>query len=249
MSRGRVPLKPVYLRIARALQEIIESGKLQPGDLLPSEHALMAAYGVSRNTARSALDLLVRMGLAHRVQGRGTFVTVPKVKYGLFYLSSFTEEVQRQGGKTTARVLALETTIPPSPVARALQLRPDQRVIRIERLRLVDDVPLALHLSFIPEHLCPLLVDVDFTTASLYSLLEGPCGLRIARSEQVIRAVAATPRQAALLEIPRGAPLLSIQGVTYLEDGTPVEWLQLFYRGDHYEVTFTAIRSPWEAHT
>jgi|FaiFalDrversion2_1042247.scaffolds.fasta_scaffold01405_3 GntR family transcriptional regulator len=241
MNRPQVPLK--YIWIARALQKAIESGELRAGDPLPSEYELMRAYRVSRNTARSALDFLMRMGLAYRVQGRGTFVAASKVKYGLFHLSSFTEEIQRQGMQTWARVLALEAIIPPPAIARALQLRADQRVIRIERLRLVNGKPLALHLSFVHEHLCPDLIHVDFTTASLYAVLEGPCGLRIVRSEQVLRAVAATPKQARLLGIPQGAPLLSIQGVTYLEDGTPLEWLELLYRGDRYELTFAALRS------
>ena len=60
-----------FRRIADELRELIRSGSLQPGAMVPSELSLVEQHGVSRGTVRSALALLVEEGLIEVVPGQG----------------------------------------------------------------------------------------------------------------------------------------------------------------------------------
>jgi GntR family transcriptional regulator len=236
--------KPIYYQISESISDLIESGQLPPNSLLPSERELMQSHRISRNTARQSLDLLVKMGLAYRVQGRGTFVAPPPMRYGLHKLTGFTEEMIQRGWKPGSRLLNMEVISPLPKVAQRLNLPSNQRVVKIERLRLADDKPMALATSIVPEHLCPGLASEHFDQESLYALLEGKYGLRIWRAEQTLRPTIATQYEAELLSIEPGMALLLVEGVAFLQDDTPIEYMKLLYRGDRYEFTINALRYP-----
>ncbi|MEV5706022.1 GntR family transcriptional regulator [Actinoallomurus sp. NPDC052274] len=74
MVAGYVTTPYTYLRIAAELRQQIDSGELVPGEVLPSEAALMAQYGVARGTARQALAHLEAAGLVEVRHGKGRFV-------------------------------------------------------------------------------------------------------------------------------------------------------------------------------
>lgn len=66
-----------YVTIADDLQRQIESGKVQNGEKLPSQHAMAKQYGVSLTTLRSAVDLLEQRGLVRSAHGLGTYAQAP----------------------------------------------------------------------------------------------------------------------------------------------------------------------------
>lgn len=235
---------PLYHQLAQILRSQIRSGVFQPGAKLPPERELMNLYGVSRNTVRQAIDLLAREGLLQRDQGRGTFVSRPKLRLGVMQLTSFTEDMLERNLKPSSKLLRRSIEIPPEQVADALGLAPGEKAILIERLRFADDTPMALNTSYFVLALCPGLAQEDVESQSIYWLLENKYGLRIARAEQTIRATSASHQEAVLLAVPPGAPLLVVEGVAIAEDERRVEYLRSIYRSDRYEFTVNPIRLP-----
>ena len=238
----RNSFKPIYYQLSENLRAIIDGG-LSPGDQIPSENALIAQFSVSRNTVRLAIDTLIRDGLVCRVKGKGTFVAPERMRYGLLRLASFSEEMRRRGLQPGSRLLNLTQTPPPVKIASRLQLSPGAPTFVIERLRLANGEPLALHTTYVPQALCPRLAEADLAIGSLYHILEDEYGLRIGHAEQVLKPTVATEYEASMLEVAPGSPLQLVEGTTYLENGAPFEYAKLLYRGDRYEFPITAVRA------
>lgn len=242
VSLNRRDSKPLYHQIGDFLQSAIDNGELLPGNRLPSENEISSRYNVSRNTARLAINALIMRGLAYRVKGKGTFVTQSRIRYGLMQLTSFTEEMRRRGMSAASKVLSLVCETPPQKIARYLQIDSQTPAYKIERLRLANGEPMALHLSYVPCDLCPGLEQEDLSSDSLYDLLEIKHGLRIAYADQVLKPAIASQYEAELLTVYPGSPLLVVESVAFLDRGIPVEYARLIYRGDRYEFPFQSVR-------
>lgn len=239
----RSSFKPLYFQLSENLRATIEDS-MQPDQRLPSENELMAQYDVSRNTVRMALDTLEKQGLIYRMKGKGTFVASERMRYGLFYLTSFTEEMIQRGMRPNSTIVSFERTLPKQKVKQNLQLQDGQEVFAVERLRMANDESYALTVSYIPCQMVPNLESEDLASGSLYEVLENKLSYRIKYAEQVIKPTIATEYEAELLGIERGSPLLLVEGITYLLDGVPIEYYKLLYRGDRYEFTIRAQRRP-----
>lgn len=232
----------MYYQIRTHLLEMIESGQLKTGDRVPSERELTEQFGVSRMTARQALKELEALGYLSRQQGKGTFVTTPKLVQPLAGLTSFTEEMRQRGLVPGAVVLAVEEVLAGWRVAEALGISQTAPVLRLQRLRLADGLPLALEISHIPSALCPGLGQADFENQSLYKMLADRYGIRLIRAAQSLEAVAASPYEAAMLQVKEGTPLLLIERVSQNSKERPVEFVRSLYRGDRYRFTAELIR-------
>jgi GntR family transcriptional regulator len=130
-------------------------------------------------------------------------------------------------------------------VARWLEIPTGTKVFDIKRLRSINDAPFQLVTSYIPCDLCPQLEQVDLNNRSLYHYLETECGLVIARGRRFIEAVAANETEARLLEIERGAPLVMLDSISFLENGRPIEYFHAVHRGDRarFEVELVRVHS------
>jgi len=232
----------LYNHIKLRLREAIQAGEYKPGDRIPSEHELMAKFGVSRATVRKAISELVLEGWLHRVQGRGTFVARPKFRQTLSRLTSFTEDMLMLGLTPRTKLLSLRIEKANPEVAERLAIRPNDSIIYIERLRFANDEPMALNISVLPYHLVPGLESQDLEKKSLYEILERHYGLILSRAEQTLEPTLASLENARLLAVKAGAPLLLVEGVVYLKNNTPIEWLRIWYRGDRYKFHLTAVR-------
>lgn len=242
----RRSFKPIYFQLSELIQNLIEDGELLPGTQLPSERELMGQFDISRNTVRLATDYLLKAGLVYRLPNKGTFVASGKMPYGLYGLSSFTEDMLRLGRKPGARLLDFSVITPAPRIAQALRLTPDQQVFKIERLRFADGEPLALQTSYISEHLCPDLIPADLSAdnASLYDIFENKYGLMLWRSERVVEPVIARDYEAELLEVNRGRALLLVEGTTYLVMDQPLEYVKVIYRSDRFQFAIQGLRPP-----
>lgn len=238
----RESFKPLYYQISEVLHTMIESSELKPGDRLPSENELIAQYQISRNTARRAINALIIEGVAFTIQGKGTFVSPARTREGLLNLTSFSEEIQQRGMVPGSLLLSFGRVVPPAKIGRALEIAPRQETYKIDRLRLADNQPMALNVSYLPCELCPQLENQDLVKGSLYAYLEGVLNLRIEYGERIIKAGAATEYEAELLQITVGYPVVITEGPSFLADGRPVEYTRIIYRGDRYEFTFNAVR-------
>ncbi|WP_420645076.1 GntR family transcriptional regulator [Candidatus Leptofilum sp.] len=235
---------PFYAQVQDALKEYIQHGDAQPGDQLPSEPDLCALFDVSRTVIRQALTGLENEGLIVRRKGRGTFVAEPKIGESLFQeLTGFHHDMSQKGFPPVSQVLKQAVIPANAKVAAALQLDPETPVIQIDRLRYVDDEPIVLVTTYLPHALCPGLIEADLTHRSLYDYLESAYDLEIARGRRMLEAIVASEHVAELLEVNEGAPLISLESVSYLEDGTPLEYYHALHRGDRSMFEVELIRS------
>lgn len=237
------PRIPLYYQLMQLFRQQIEEGEYQPGDSFPSENELCERFGVSRPTVRQALNELVREGLLHRVKGKGTFVSAPKIQQDFMQkLVSFTEEMEQKGLKGTTRVLSLQVVAASKSVAAHLSLAIEEPVFQLERLRFINDEPIVVVTTYLPQKYCPNLIQQDLNNLSLYKTLEAQYGIRISRARRILEAIAATEEYAKLLEIEVGAPIQLSRTVAWDQYNRPIEFSIARYRGDRSQFTIDLIR-------
>ena len=177
---------PLHTQIHEHLRQRINSKELAAGTAIPSERELAETYKVSRMTVRQALRALRQEGLIYQERGIGTFVARRKLDVHTRNLGGFTAEMLRRGLQPSSKVLSLMREAATNQVAESLGIEPNAQIFRLERLRLVDKVPMAHEIAFLPAKLCPVLDKFDFERASLYEILEKQFGLDIDHAEEVL---------------------------------------------------------------
>ena len=246
MEMERDSLTPLYSQLAAALRRQIETGDFEPGRAIPAESELVRRYHVSRITVRKALDVLVDEGLIVRQQGKGTFVRPSLLEESLTSLQGFAELMVSTHPEQVMEVPVFEFVRAPEAVAAALKLDVEDYVLHIERRHILEGVPIAYATIFLPASLGRALTVDDVCTTPIYTLIKERADLAIKRATQTIRAVSANETMAAALDVPPGAPLLSVHRTTYSMDETPIEYIKLLYRGDRHELALELYRNASE---
>ncbi len=225
---------PIYYQLKEWLRAEIAAGTWQPGDLIPSERELSEQFGISRMTVRQALNELREDGVLRREQGKGTYVTSPKIEQRLTRLTGFTEDMKRRAMHSGAKVLRQTWVEAPDFVARALKIPPGKRIILLERLRMAEGEPMAIETSFLHFAGMKGLLEENFENQSLYQRLSRKYGIIPTRAEQQVEAVICHESQCALLNIEPGAAVLRNRRIAYDQNNKPFEYVQSIYRGDRY---------------
>jgi len=219
-------LDPLYHRIQRDMIESISSGEYSKGDRMPSE-AVAERYGVTRMTVRRAMDGLVNQGLVTRRQGSGTYVLGEReARRALNKLTGFTEDMRANGQRSTCAELDRRSVVPPDYVREQLQLEEGAHTVFLERLRRLGDTAVAIQHVWLPLALAPDLARRSLDGGSLYDTLERDLGIRLASARQRITAGSATERQAGLLGVQVGEPLLFTQRLTRDNKNHSVEFAE-----------------------
>ncbi|KQN20593.1 GntR family transcriptional regulator [Sphingomonas sp. Leaf33] len=223
---------PLYLQLQLLIRHGIESGLIRRGDAIPAERDLAQEYGVSRITVRKAIEGLVEEGLLTRRRGMGTFVAgTGRVEKSFSKLSSFSEDMIARGRvPSSSWVSRAAGTVDPEE-AMALGMSPGEPVLRFNRIRYADDVPMAFEATTIAGYCLP---SVDAVGDSLYAALDA-AGNRPVRALQRLRAVPFSTEHARMLNVDTGHPGLLIERRGFLRDGRAVEITRSYYRGDSYD--------------
>jgi len=230
---------PLYAQLAERFGAAIEKSHVALiGKILPSESECMIYFGISRPTVRQAMSQLFSQGLITRGRGRGTFVAPRRVDYDVG--RSFEAEIRSDNRLVKFRVLEWESVAPPTDVRKALQLRPNEKVERIIRLRLLDDRPFAFEERYLPSRYRKQVTKEALASKLGISLIKSVTGEGPAKVGFTLRSIAADAEVARRLAIETGVPLLSSQHCYRLADGTPVLFGTVFFRGDSYEFSFQA---------
>lgn len=201
---------------------------------LPDEQILSTSYGVSRNVVREALDLLRKEGLIERIPGMGTITTGAKLGQKLDQLRGLAESFDGDHISVTNKVLANREIPATSLIAHKLGIEDGCEVVFVERLRIVDDLPISLDDSYLKTDMAQALLEADLYNKDLFTLLEELQHTSLGWAEVTIESVAADQFSANLLQIPVGSPLLLVQRLIHFEDGTPLDLEVIRYRGDRF---------------
>lgn len=224
---------PLYLRLQAMIQDAVTGGVLKPQQALPAEREIATTLGVSRVTVRKAISGLVDEGVLTQRRGSGTFVSKPPhhVEQRLSRLTSFSEDMAARG--LTPGFVWLERTSghPSTEEAMVFGLSTGEKVTRLHRLRLADGVPMAIELAVVPARYLPDPASVD---QSLYKVLDA-ASLRPTRALQRFSAVNLEALDAERLGVEAGTAALRTERISYLADGSVVEFTRSFYRSDAYD--------------
>ena len=229
--------RPQYRQIEQTLRERIAA--LRPGERLPSDAELCVEFGVSRMTARNAMQRLAADGLIRREPGRGSFVAQPPAHRRANRLMTFSQEMLRAGRLPSSRILA--RVIRPSSAAEAasLGIPARQPIVNVRRLRQADGEPIAVESAVLIGACAESVMTADLANGSLHETLRR-AGFVLSHGTGTISAAAATAEEARLLGTRPGGPLLVERRVIVDADGRPVEATESVYCGDRYalEVQF-----------
>ena len=227
---------PLYHQIEVILRERIVGGDLPPGTAVPGEQALCDTYGVSRITARRALNELARTGLVVRAPGRGTRVADrPPLPVLSSPLEGWLQAGSEMARRTSVEVLAFDHGPAGPEVAAALGLGEEATVQRNVRVRRLGAEPMSYLVSCLPEEVGRLIAPEDLDATPLVSLLER-AGVSVAAADQTIGATLADPVVGAALRVPAGAPLLEARRIVHDADGRPVQHTRALYRPEMYRI-------------
>ncbi|OFI49930.1 GntR family transcriptional regulator [Floricoccus tropicus] len=226
-------MKPVYIKIHDEIKQEIENETWPIGTRLPSERALSERFHVSRMTLRQAVTALVDEGILERRAGSGTYVSSQRVRERMRGTTSFTEIIQSQGKQPRSEVLAYTKTAANEIEVEKLNLKSGAQIIRMERIRYADDVPICYEVASIPYLLISDFDRQDVANHFFKTLVAS--GREIGRSEQVISSKIANGKIADYLKMKKGQAILSLTQTSYFTDDTPFEFVLSQYAGDRFE--------------
>lgn len=243
---AKTPAAARVNRVYSVLAEEIAAGVRQAGERLPPERVMADEFGVGRATVRRALSALADDGLIESHVGRGTFVAGGYLGEPPNVLMSFTELGRTHGLTPSARVLEKSVREATIDEAEEFGIAPGAPIFRLERLRLLDGHPIAMDCTGVPLSVAPGVVDLDFSTESLYEAL-AVHGCGPVRADYTVEAMIAEASLAELLEAPLGSAVLVTRTRGYDDRGRLVEVGRTTYRGDRYrfEASLRRRRQPW----
>lgn len=222
---------PVYYQLKNIILEKIKDGEFLEGSLIPSERDLGENLGISRMTVRQALNQLVTEGVLYREKGKGTFVSKGKIVQR--NIMSFSDTVKIKGLVPSTEVLYFEKISNRHDINILLGLKEDESLYNLKRLRLANELPIAIEEVFIPERYCPKLEAFDLK-ASLYKLLKEEYSLTISYMDNVIEAAKPLKEEKKLLNLSDATPVLRITSISHNDAGTKLFYEKDVYRSDEY---------------
>jgi DNA-binding GntR family transcriptional regulator len=231
--------EPIWRQVAASMRENITSRRWPEHHKLTAEEDLAEELEISRGTLRRALSALVDEGLLVQIQGRGTFVTAKSTDLPLAQrLVSLHELFALSGKDATTEVVSRESTLGRKEVREQLGVSDDEQLMWLRRRMLVEGEVFVLLDNYVRHTLCPGLDTVDFSAVPLFAAIE-QAGLEIGWGRRTFAARTAHSMEASssLLTADPDEPVLYLEQVTFLADDRPIEYSDVWIRGDKLRVT------------
>lgn len=232
--------KPLYRKIFDDLRRGIVNGTYEEGSFLPSEPDLATAYGVSRITAKRALDEIAAAGLAVREQGRGTRVRLNSGTIVTGSIESLVESLQANG-RYQVEILDFDYIVVSPEVSSLLGLGDSDVVQRSIRVWHHANLPFSHLTSYVPAEIGRAWTRADLARKTMTRLIE-ETGIIIDHAKQQISAELANKTLASVLKVEPGSPLLRIQKITYDVNNRPIQCLVALYAPDRYQFSINLSR-------
>jgi DNA-binding GntR family transcriptional regulator len=225
---------PLYYQLAQSIEHAINTGDLAPGDRLENELSLTSRLGLSRPTARQAIQELVKKGLLVRKRGVGTQVVRSQFRRDE-RLSSLNEDLAKAGRTPTTRMLEYSVGELDPDIRDAIEAATatDVEFLKIRRLRLADDVPLAILTNYLPNRF--EITQAELESKGLYACLRS-LGVNLKIAHQQISARLITDEEAELLDEETPAACLTVDRIAYDDVGQFVEFGRHMYHAAHYSI-------------
>ena len=216
---------PLYQQIKALITRGLQSGEWRPAEAIPSEADLAVRFKVSQGTVRKAIDALADENLLVRRQGKGTFVATHAEEKTQFRFLRLMPDDEGAGRAMSRRFIDCRRQRASADIARVLELKAGDAVVQIRRLLLFRDRPVVLDDIWLPGHLFKGLTAerLSENRGPMYGLFETEFGVHMIRAEEKLRAVAADEASARWLDVPVGAPLLSVERLSMTYGDKPVE--------------------------
>jgi GntR family transcriptional regulator len=226
----------MHRQLAQEIRDAIVAGTFKQGDRIASELELGQRHGVSRITARQAVMQLVEEGLLVRRQGKGTFVTALPVQHELLELHGFVEELVARGVNPEIELLEFTTEVPSGRVAARLKSG-GSALTSWKRLYSRKGEPFAVAWVYLGPQITGVTRALA-TRQTSYQIVETFHQSKIDHADVSIRAQVSNAETRHLLRMPPGTPLIALERVSYLADGTPIEYALYCAHADAYEYSF-----------
>lgn len=225
--------KTLYDQLADQIRYDIYEGKFKQGEKIPSEFELSDMYGVSRSTVRKAISILVQENLLEKAHGKGTFVSSAKANQNHSSFLSFTDNVKSMGQTLTTRTVLVSHEVPTEEQRKFFNLSGNELLLKIERLRYVDNIAICMETSWFTTELDSL--QNKNLNGSLYAVLQKEYNIHPLTGSKTIELCYASSEESELLDVPRGSALMLIEDQVYDSTGKPLHISKQVVRGDKFK--------------
>ena len=234
---------PLYYQLKQCIIGEIQNGNLKVGDSIPTEAEFSEKLGISRPTIRQALSELVAEGYLHRMKGKGTFISKPKIDERFFQqLQSFNQEMLNKGLNPSTEVLDFKIIAGIAAINQRLKIGASEELIYLRRLRYADGEPVVYLETYLPCKYFGRILNEDLVNHSLYHVLEEKFNKKVVRVIRQIEATNAGNEEARLLKMKKNQAVCLVKTVAYTQDDIPVEYSVARYRGDRNQFSVELIR-------
>jgi GntR family transcriptional regulator, transcriptional regulator of bglA len=217
-----------YQQVADEIEKYIEDHGLQQGDKLPVLESLMARFEVSKSTITKSLDLLERKGVIFQVRGSGIFVRRHKRKGYISLLSNQGFKRDLEEFQLTSEIIQLEAVKPTEEAALNLNMKLDEDVYYVKRVRYIDGQPLCLEESFYNKSIVPYL-NAEIVQDSIFDYIKDALGLKVGFSDLYLHIGKLTEEEARYLQLETGDPKLYAETIFHLTNGKPFDFSKVSY--------------------
>jgi DNA-binding GntR family transcriptional regulator len=214
---------PRHKKLYEILRKHISDGIYREGDLLPSENELCQLYGMTRPTVRQALSTLANDGYIRKHQGKGSIVHHLSREIGILSVSGTTSAVGDRNLQTRIIVKPVLIPWPDNFMFTLSEIEKESGCIYMERLRLLDGVPIFYDITNIANLNLPRITSRQFENRSLFKILREHYHIEIKGGEQRIKAIPSSDKISRFLHLKKGEPVLHLE--RKLETNSPVLFL------------------------
>lgn len=228
--------KPLYVQFSDKLRELILSNEYEYGQVFPPERELEAQYGLDRKTIRKALNILVDEGLLIRIQGKGTYVNNPDISYSMKNLSGFSRLLEQQGLHSSAKVISVTEEPAGYILSKVMKINRSNKVWKLVRLRMAEEEPIALEITYVKRDLIPDFQEIDFEVYSLYDMFIKN-GYVPSRIYEEINAVEVAGIEAKYLKKEEGEMVFLFVDVTEDQNGNVIEYNKAYTNSNRIKLS------------
>ncbi|MGD0004728.1 MAG: GntR family transcriptional regulator [Anaerolineaceae bacterium] len=228
---------PLFAQVKEDIIDLIKSGSLSPGDRLPTQQELCEKYKISHMTMRRVINELTSEGVLNAVTGKGIYVSETKLVTESSPMISFTQDMKRRGMSASSKVLEAGIIGASIMMSKTLDVEPGASLIYLRRLRLADNIPMAIQSTFLNSRFCHGLIEYNLESNSLFDILINKFDLHLSNKYLMIGTEMASKEIADLLQITVPASLLVTEQITYLDTGQAIEFVRSVYRGDRFQIS------------